>query len=203
MALSRSWRVWINRWFQDNRDMPVDESVQPVVIVDDVRALSLRPIMQRFFSANSRAAGGAGLTSCALLTPASNPLRVLWVRATAVGIVRCGIIYTEDILGTFAGDGALDSTRLQSPTKNLEFVDATWEAGLKTGAVFGDDGNGRLRSGEREEIDTIVLPGQAFFISNETSNQLLTVDAIAWEQLPAHSLEQAVTSSPRDGGGRN
>jgi len=197
MALERSFRAFTRRWWADNRELPVDESIQPVVLVDDVRALALPPLNEQFCSADSTGAVIAEHGTM-LLEPISRPLRVIEIRVTATGRVRFGI-GQKSLTGAPPPNGgaAANPGLLQAPLEPSQQLDAIQGSGTRAAPLLGEDNMGALATTVLQILNTIVLPGQYFFVQNETANQIMTVNYLRWEQLPDTAAEQMVTSSSK------
>jgi len=196
MALDRTFRTWTRRWWSDQRTLEVTPSIQPVVLVDDVTSLSVPPINTRINTADSATAVVAQY-GYLVVYPATRVLRILRFRATAAGgPIRYGV---DQITRNPAGGNAPGNpTLLQSPNFLLGFTEAICNTGTAPAPFppLGDDNCGAAISNAVTEVDTLVLPGQLFFIFNETANQLITFNMIQWEEIPA-SADQLVTSNPR------
>lgn len=195
MALDRAFRTWSRRWWSDQRTIEVLPSIQPVVLVDDVRALSLGPVNTIINTADSQTAV-VGQNSYFVVYPQTRALRILRFRATCAGIIRFG----RDFLTRNPAGGAApgNSTVLQGPDLLLGYQDAISNAGATANAFppLGDDNCGAALSNTVTEVNCLILPGQLFFLLDETQNQLLTINMCQWEEIPISS-DQLVTSQPR------
>ena len=200
MSLVRTWRALGNRWFSVAPPFAVPSVIVPVAIVDDATALSLPPV-NPIWGTSPTIAGVAGQLSTLVLTPTRKPIRIISVQATtAAGQIFWGV-YDRSITDAIALANSIPRL-LQTPslfggvnpapTRDAIAVGGTTLTNLQT--LFPSDGM-LLRSGVTYAPNTFVLPGQAFWIQEDTVLTNLQFFDLRWEErdVPEH-LE---TSVPR------
>lgn len=194
MLSVRSWREFARRWALSvaNGALRIGDVVQPVVLVDDVRELSLPPITRRWaFGEIIPAVVGQDATVHVI--PNRFPILVEEVAATFASLVASyGVrpLPTPFTLGAGTPEGIGGG---QNPN---EFLDAEVNFGTNAISMFANNGP-LMPSGAMTTVTfdppIIVLPGEYFWWQHQGPNIAATCNRIVWRQIPVDSINWATS----------
>lgn len=202
-SLIRQWRVWAGRWFSSPPDLDISYTVQPVVLLDDVRDLQLPPIAPMF------GAGGASapqhLTERATLLFYCASRKVLQIRNVRCsfpsGNVYWGVRYrASNPPPVLTASDIWTPEAVQSPfSSNKSFRDGQFETG-STPTFMLNDATPQLLTTVEYDLGIYVLPGQYAWFQHDTVNVTLQWQRFIWRELEVE-LTQTTTSEPRGDAG--
>lgn len=190
-SLLRSWREWSGRWFSAPPVFDFSYEVQPVVLVDDVRKLSVPPVVIRQ-CAGATVAGVVGQDSTFLLIPQRFPIAIEEFLATAAsGTIAWGTqAIPAPVLLNLGAPARIEGSNAIAADSQF------WYGPTGTFLLTGDEGGASLTGARLVRFDppVIVMPGQFFFWQPSATNLTVTMERVIWGELP--DLD-ARTSQPR------
>lgn len=198
MSQLRSWRRLAGRWWATVPLLRLDQVVTPVVLLDDVRRLTVPPMNTVVVGGGSMPAA-VGEFPTTLVVPGRFPIRIQKIRCSRVtsGEWRFG---TNEI-GVHAYPTPLTNSNFwnqqlaQRPGNYREFVGTLVEEG-STATQLSDDNCGTTGHDQLFECDYVVLPGQYFFLQEIVTNVNSVCDLLQWEEIPVDA-DDVATSVPR------
>lgn len=184
----RNWREWLGRWMSGPpATLDIADTLQPVVVVDDVSSLSVPPLvpMWAFYGSPGAVAG-------------QFPTVIIQPQARAIIISRCkfniGQQYgVNDGIGTGLA-AAVVPYKVQGPLAAvpdaLSFVGTT-ATDLAVGTL-----SGVLAANVTHDLGLLVVPGQFFWLQFTTALTAVEYERTEWVEIPA-DVDQVQTSMPR------
>lgn len=190
MSLQRRWN-WPRRWWTSPPAISVSPEVQPVAIVDDVRALTLPPRLQRN-TASGIATAVVGRYPLLVLGPGNlRPVRLISLRISAPATGMYAKVHSPSWVGSI------------NPITTMFVETAAWSAIQPGGypittesmCLLGTNPNDSLGGYQAPEIlanidygrdqglDVVIGPDEIFFLQGLNQNTTLNVKHVIWEEI--------------------